>query len=165
MKVVQKSKVFISYSHADEGVLGEFLPFRKNLEDDGVAQVWVDHDLKAGDKWRKNIEKELRKTQTAILFISEHFLASHFIKTCELPPILSASEQGRLTVLPVFLSPSSVGEMEISFIHPDSGSNSQIKLTEFQGFGTLGTTLEELQPVERKRKFLELSQRIRELAK
>ncbi|MBF0445198.1 MAG: hypothetical protein HQL68_06380 [Magnetococcales bacterium] len=98
------------------------------------------------------------------MFISEHFLASEFINKYELPPLLAANKSNKVTVLPVFLSPSTVEKSGIEFLNPDTGKKEVIKLTEFQGFGTPKKTLEEHNSAKKKRTFVELAARIRELA-
>ncbi|MBF0583456.1 MAG: toll/interleukin-1 receptor domain-containing protein [Magnetococcales bacterium] len=158
--------VFVSYCRADKRALKPFMPFQTTLEREGLITVWTDdRQIKPGDRWRSAIEAALAQSRVAILFISEHFLASSFIQDNELPPLLAACEAGRLTVLPVFLSPSTVDQAGISFVHPDTGKPATITLTEFQGFGTLDETLAEMRTAEKQRVFVDLAKRIRELAR
>ncbi|MBF0399827.1 MAG: TIR domain-containing protein [Magnetococcales bacterium] len=157
--------VFVSYCRADKRALNPFMPFQTTLEREGLITVWTDRQIKPGDRWRAAIEAALAQSRVAILFISEHFLASSFIQDNELPPLLAACEAGRLTVLPVFLSPSTVDQAGISFVHPDTGKPATITLTEFQGFGTPDKTLAEMSTVEKQRVFVDLAKRIRELAR
>jgi hypothetical protein len=155
--------VFISYSHADARMLESLLPYFATLERDQLVDVWVDRDIKGGDRWSDEIDAALGAASVAVLLISQQFLASDFIYRQELPRILARQLEGRLTVLPVFLSPSTVTSDVISFIDP-KGVEQGIRLAEFQGFGTPARTLKELKPTERERAFVDLYERIRELA-
>jgi hypothetical protein len=54
--------------------------------------------LRAGDKWKREIEKALQRATAAVLLVSADFLASDFITDNELPPLLkNAEEQGRVS--------------------------------------------------------------------
>jgi hypothetical protein len=66
-------------------------------------------------------------------------------------------------VLPVYLSPSTVTSASISFKDND-GIKRDVLLSDFQGFGTPDKTIKELAPTERVRRFLELHDRIKDLA-
>ncbi|WP_130471826.1 toll/interleukin-1 receptor domain-containing protein [Candidatus Magnetaquicoccus inordinatus] len=159
-----KYTVFVSYCHADKRALRSFMPYQETLEQEGLITVWTDEKIKQGLRWQESIEEALAQSRTAILFISEAFLASKFIREKELPPLLAACEGGRMTVLPVFLSPSTVKNAGIPFVHPKTGKQATIKLTEFQGFGTLEKCLTEIKLVEKQKIFVKISERIRELA-
>ena len=84
--------VFISYSHSDREYLDRLLVHLKPLEKDGRIDLWVDTRLRAGDRWKKEIEKALNRANVAVLLVSADFLASDFITDNELPPLLKNAE-------------------------------------------------------------------------
>jgi len=53
-------------------------------------RVWSDQSIRPGDEWRRSIEETLDAATVAILLVSPHFLASDFISSDELPPLLDA---------------------------------------------------------------------------
>ena len=101
----RKTTVFISYSHIDVEYLDRLLVHLKPLEKSGVLDLWVDTRLRAGDKWKVQIERALEKANVAILLVSADFLASDFITDNELPPLLKNAEERGTVVIPVILKP------------------------------------------------------------
>ncbi len=96
-------KVFVSYSHKDSEYLTEirkhFKPFLDKIE------FWDDSRIEPGQKWKDEIKKALHSAKVGILLVSSDFLASDFISTDELPPLLNAAEKDGATILSVILRP------------------------------------------------------------
>jgi hypothetical protein len=83
-------------------------PFeRKNLID-----VWSDSKIRVGQDWRKEIKLALDHAAVAIFLISADFLASDFIITNELPPLLTAAKRNGLEIIPVILKPCAFTEID-----------------------------------------------------
>jgi hypothetical protein len=158
-----RPNVFISYSHEDQRFLRSLLPYLESLEQQNFAEIWSDEELKGGDRWPEEIEAALNSATVAVLLISQKFLTSRFIYKEELPRIFRRQIEGKLTVLPVYLSPSTVRSASISFKDND-GIEREVALSNFQGFGTPDRTIKELAPTERDRRFLQLHDRIKDLA-
>ena len=59
----------------------------------------------AGDRWKDEIRRALRRARVVILLISADFLASDFIVDNELPPLLEKAESDGTRVVPVILKP------------------------------------------------------------
>lgn len=116
-----KTKVFISYSHADEKWLNMLKIHLAPLERHGNLAIWDDQRLAPGTKWREQIQAGIQASRIAILLISANFLASEFISQNELPPLLSAAESGGTTILPVIISPCVLGDLaEYQSVNPPS---------------------------------------------
>ncbi|MBU1743975.1 MAG: toll/interleukin-1 receptor domain-containing protein [Proteobacteria bacterium] len=101
----RKPNVFISYSHSDRDYLDRLLVHLKPLEREGLIDLWVDARLRAGDRWKKEIEKALLRATVAVLLVSADFLASDFITDNELPPILRNAEEQGTRIIPLIVKP------------------------------------------------------------
>lgn len=107
-----RTKVFISYSHKDSKWLKRLQTHLKPLEREMIIDRWDDTMLKPGSNWREEIKKALCSARVAVLLISADFLASDFIATDELPPMLLAAKNDGATILPVIVSPSQFEQIE-----------------------------------------------------
>ena len=99
----KRSKVFISYSHADNLVLKDiqrhFKPFLNNID------YWDDSKISPGQKWKDEIAKAISETKVAIFLVSTDFLGSEFIASDEIPPLLQAAEKEGAVILMLIIRP------------------------------------------------------------
>jgi hypothetical protein len=101
-----RTKVFISYSHADKEWLERLKRHLKPLVREGLLDCWDDTHIRPGDDWKREIQNALDTAQVAVLLISADFFASDFIDENELPPLLTAAQAKGVRILPVILSAS-----------------------------------------------------------
>src|SRR3954451_20370347 len=101
-----RTKVFISYSHADQEWLDRLKRHLKPLVREGNLDYWDDTHIRPGDDWKQEIQNALDTAQVAVLLISADFFASDFIDETELPPLLDAAKAKGVRILPVILSAS-----------------------------------------------------------
>src|SRR5579863_9414887 len=99
------AKVFISYSHRDQRWLERLRVHLRPIEKTSTIEVWSDRQIKAGANWIEAIESALARADIALLLVSADFLASEFITSRELPPLLQAARRRACRILPVVVSP------------------------------------------------------------
>jgi hypothetical protein len=99
-----RTKVFISYSHADREWLERLKRHLQPLVRRGYLDYWDDTHIRPRDDWKQEIRIALDSAQVAMLLISADFFASEFINEAELPPLLEAAKAKGVRILPVILS-------------------------------------------------------------
>ena len=101
-----RDKVFISYSHKDKKWLEELAPHLKVFESQMQMNVWVDSKIRAGARWLDDIKDALATSKVAVLLVSANYLASDFIASSEIPPLLAAERAQGLTIIWIPVSAS-----------------------------------------------------------
>ncbi len=101
---MQRTKVFISYSHQDKEWLNHIRVHLKFLELNYDLVIWDDTTIGIGSDWLLEIQSAIRSAKVAILLVSANFLASDFINKQELPPLLHAAKKEGAKIFPIILS-------------------------------------------------------------
>ncbi len=109
---VERTKVFISYSHRDAQWMERLKVHLTPLEREGMLDFWIDTDIEPGQQWYDEIEEAIAQAKVAVLLISPDFLASEFIATEEVPRVLAAADKEGLKVIPIFLKPSNINSIK-----------------------------------------------------
>jgi internalin A len=82
---LERTGIFISYSHKDQKWLEELQVHLKPLIREQDIDIWDDTRLKVGVRWREEIRGAIQRAKAAVLLISPNFMASDFIAQSELP--------------------------------------------------------------------------------
>jgi hypothetical protein len=146
-----RNLVFVSYSHADVKWLERLRVHLKPLERQGALALWDDTRIKPGTRWRDEIRNALEHARVAVLLVTADFLASDFISTNELPPLLRAAEKRGTLILPVIIKPCRFEQTE--------------GLSQFQAVNSPSKPLVAVRSARREEMFWTLSRLIEEALK
>jgi tetratricopeptide (TPR) repeat protein len=102
---VDRPAVFISYSHKDKQWLDELNTMLAPLVGKAVIEVWSDTAIEPSQAWREEIDRALTTARIGVLLVSPSFLASDFIMKEELPYLVEAARQRRVTLFWILLYP------------------------------------------------------------
>lgn len=106
MSAVERTRVFVSYSHTDRVWLERLQIHVAPLISQRLVDAWDDTKIRPGSYWQLELEDALFQAHIAVLLISADFLASDSIMNKELPLLLERSGRGELRLLPVVVGPS-----------------------------------------------------------
>lgn len=101
---MERTKLFISYSHCDQSWLKRLKVHLALLQRRGIVHVWSDTRIEVGARWQEEIEAALDESRIAVLLVSADFLASEFIWNEEMPKLLEHQKRG-MKILPLIARP------------------------------------------------------------
>jgi hypothetical protein len=81
-----------------------------------TLQPWHDTELKAGDRWDKEIRAELDQMDIFLCLVSYQFLSSGYIQSVELARAKACHRNGEIEVVPVVLYPMDL-KQECEFLY------------------------------------------------
>src|SRR4051812_23311606 len=102
---MDRTKVFISYSHKDERWKNRFVQQLDVLQRQNLLEVWEDSRIKGGQDWYDILHNALLEARLAVLLISENFLTSNFIQDEEVPRLLECHVTKGMRIVPVIVWP------------------------------------------------------------
>jgi internalin A len=102
----EKVKIFISYAHEDEKtkdlLINTYLRAIKNHYNDDIL-VWSDGEIKPGCDWDSTICKKIENADIVLFLITNHFLASDYIKNTEIKKSITKFRQREQIIAPVYI--------------------------------------------------------------
>jgi len=102
---VRPVRMFVSYSHENVAWCKRLFPVLRVKANVDTLQPWHDTEIKAGDRWEKEIRAELERMDIFLCLVSYQFLASGFIHDVELPRAEARHKNGEIEVVPVVVYP------------------------------------------------------------
>jgi hypothetical protein len=98
-------KLFISYSHADQGLLDQLHKHLAQLRRDGTISEWYDRNIHAGGNLDREIAAALEGADIFLACASPDYIASNYCYERELDRALEKEEARELTIVPVIFEP------------------------------------------------------------
>ena len=102
---MDRTKIFISYSHEDERWRKRLIGHLAVLSVEGIIDPWDDRRIGAGQDWFAQISEQMGEARIAVLLISSAFLTSRFIREEEVPRLFDRHARGGMTIYPLLIKP------------------------------------------------------------
>lgn len=99
------TKLFFSYSHADEQLRDTLEKHLAGLKRQCFLDTWHDRRIRAGDDLHGAIAQELEEADIILLLVSADFLASDYCYDVEMQRAIERHNAGQSRVIPVILRP------------------------------------------------------------
>ena len=99
------TKIFVSYSHADEEFCDMLQKHLAALKHQGLIETWHDRRINVGDEFENVIDRHLNDAHIILLLVSADFIASRYCYEVEMRRALERHRAGEARVIPVILRP------------------------------------------------------------
>lgn len=96
-------KVFISYSHKDDGHRNALENHLSSLKRSGLITTWSDRKLQAGDDWANSIDSNLEEANIILFLVSSDFIASDYCIDIEFKRAIEKHRLGEATLIPIIV--------------------------------------------------------------
>ncbi len=164
-----RCRVFICYAHADNEDndpkkcwLNRFRKFLEPLVRQEDITVFSDKDVTIGEHWHEKIQHELNNSSSAVLLVSQNFLASDYIANSEMPVLLKNAADKDLRIFPIIISPCSYERITFRYTDPKDGPK-EFKLSSLQSANPPSMTLMDMNnEADQDRVLLEVAEQLSE---
>ena len=95
----ERLRVFLSYSHFDEGLKDKLEAHLSALKRSDLIETWSDRKIEPGQEWEGEIDERLIKADLVLLLISSDFLHSDFCYLTETRNALDRHARGQALVI------------------------------------------------------------------
>lgn len=95
--------LFIAYSRNDQSFLDEFIKNMSPLKRRFNLNIWSDREIDAGNQWKNEINKYIKKSDILIFLVSPDSLASDYFFEIELKKAIERHEKKEAVIVPVIL--------------------------------------------------------------
>ncbi|GLV53702.1 tetratricopeptide repeat protein [Dictyobacter sp. S3.2.2.5] len=97
--------IFISYVERDQELLQDLENHLATLKQQGLITNWQQHDIRAGEEWKKAVMQHLEAADIIFLLISADFLASEHCSGVEMARAIERHDRSEARVIPIILRP------------------------------------------------------------
>lgn len=162
-QIASTTRVFVSYSHADDHSLQELAQHFKAFENAGLLKWWSDQSIEKGSDWERHIEAAIDSASVAVLLITPAFMASDYIIRTELPRMLRRRASRQLRIIPIYVTPANVDRLPVAFTDAE-GARHSVVLSTIQGFGNPNKDISALTKAERAELLAKIAREVSEAA-
>src|SRR5262245_40983741 len=129
--MMTRTKVFVSYSHADKDIRDEVLRSLRAVPCIKEVLWWDEDEIAIGNKFHPKIQQSLAESRIGILLLSNHSFTSDYILQHELPYLVEHAEADDLKLGCLYLTAIA----ETAFIREieSNGQKRTINLKEYVG--------------------------------
>lgn len=93
--------IFFSYSHDDEHWRNELAKKLKYLETHGLATLWSDRKIPAGQVWNEELNEKLNESDIVLFLTTSQFMGSSFIHEEEMPRAIENYKNKKTICIPI----------------------------------------------------------------
>lgn len=100
---MNKSKIFISYSHRGNGLAWKdrLINALALFENQHLLDFWHDEEMALGENWHERIKASMQSARLAILLLTDEMLKSPFVLQHEFPELARRHREEGLIVAPI----------------------------------------------------------------
>jgi len=107
-----KPLIYVSYSHKDAKWLS-YVQSHLRPATVGHAEIWLDRQIKGGDRFQPEVEQHLKDCAIFVLLVSPNSMASEWIRNIEIATIRARQGRGdRVLIFPILLTPTPTTALE-----------------------------------------------------
>lgn len=99
--ILKSDHAFVCYSRADKKYLKDF---QKIVAPRREISIFCDLLIEEGQFWHDKIQENIEKCKAGIIFLSSDFIASDYIMSYELKPLMKMAEKGKCTLYIFYIS-------------------------------------------------------------
>ena len=108
-------RVFVSYASEDDEHRIRFQAALRQLEKEGLVDLWADRKILPGEDWADRIDEELETADIVVPLVSIPFLNSDYCDI-EIGRALERRERGEVIVVPVLIKSAPLGRHPLTRI-------------------------------------------------
>jgi replicative DNA helicase len=109
-------RVFISYSHRDEGLRDQLVSHLYVLKRQNLIEEWYDRKIVPGEDFATAIDSRLETAEVVLLLVSSDFVSSAYCWEKELELSLERHEAGKTVVVPIIVRPVEIQDVPFARI-------------------------------------------------
>ena len=98
MNVVDRTDIFIIYSHQDERWRSELEPYLTRNMRQSAVKTWSTDQIRSDSKWCPDIQSVLDHSKVVVMLVTPVFLDSAFIDEHGLEPLLEGAEKSGISI-------------------------------------------------------------------